>query len=176
MAKSSNRGLWIGISILAIGTASYLIYKKFFKSKDQKECEAQGGTWNTETKSCDLPVTEQTTNSSKDTNVAPNSTGKANLDLIIDRLTKSGKKANVSKTKDGKLYIELVSPIVPIGKDNKIQFYENDIFWYGSKKGQMISKGIYADGGRKLSVNEGRYKSLGIITNSLNDSLKKLVG
>lgn len=173
MAKSKNRGLWIGISILAIGTASYFIYKKFFKSKDQKECENQGGTWNSETKTCDLPIADEQLNQSVNSTV---STGKPNLDLIIERLTKSGKKPKVSKTKDGKLYIELVSPIVPIGKENKIQFYENDIFWYGSKKGQMISKGIYADGGRKLSVNEGRYKSLGISTNTLNDSIKKLVG
>lgn len=174
MAKSSNRGLWIGISILAIGTASYLIYKKFFKSKDQKECEAQGGTWNAETKSCDLPVTEQsTTTTPANTTIK---TGIPNIDLIIDRLALGGKTGKVSKSKDGKFFIELVEPLVPVGKNNKIQFYENDMFWIGTNKGEEISKGIYADGGRKLVVTKGKNKGLNAITNSLYDTVKKVVG
>lgn len=178
MAKSSNRGLWIGISIIAIAGVSYFVYKKFFKSssKDQKDCEDKGGTWNAETKSCDLPVESNTSNpnsSPANTNIK---TGKNNIDTIIDRLAASGKKGKVAKSKDGRYYIQLAEPLIPVGKNNKIQFYDNDKFWIGTDKGKEISRGIYADGGRTMVVTSGKNKGINATTNSLYDTIKKILG
>ena len=175
MAKNnkSNRGLWIGVSVVVLAGVGYFVYKKFFKNSDKKaqeECEASGGTWNTETKSCDLPTQQSSTSSPANDSIK---TGKANIDLLLSRL---GTKGKLSKSKDGKYFVEIIDPIVPVGKDNKIQFYENDMFWIGSKKGTMISKGIYADAGRKMSITEGKNKGINAVTNSLYDTVKKVIG
>ena len=180
MDKSNDKDLRLGISIFVIGIVSYFVYKKFFKSKDQKECEKKGGIWNSETKSCDLSSTQQiipNDNIINPVKPTPNKiikTGKPNIDLIIDRLANIGKTAKIYKSKNGKFFLELVEPLVPVGKDNKIQFYENNNFWYGTKKGKTISKGLYADGGRKLSVITGKNKGVNASTNSLYDTINKI--
>lgn len=50
---SEKIGIVIGVLIL-LGGGSFLIYRKLTKNK--RECEAKGGTWDKETKSCKLPV------------------------------------------------------------------------------------------------------------------------
>jgi hypothetical protein len=172
--SKSNRALWIGASVLVLAGVGYFVYKKFFKNSDKKakeECESNGRTWNSETKSCDLPEESSTTSSSTQSSTPKTEikTGKANIDLLMSRL---GSKGRLSKTNNGKYFVEILDPFVPIGKNNKIQFYETDIFWFGSKDGKMIAKGIYGDGGRKLVVTEGKNKGINAITNSLYDSVK----
>ena len=59
MAKSAKwttgerLGVVIGVLIL-LGGGYYLIYRRL--TKNRRECEAKGGTWDAETKSCKLPV------------------------------------------------------------------------------------------------------------------------
>lgn len=173
MAKGSNRLLWIGLSVVLIGGASYLLWKKFRKpsddEKNQKDCEDAGGTWNAETKSCDLPQNSSDSSPSANDTIK---TGKANIDLLLSRL---GNKGKLSKSKDGKYFVEVIEPVIPIGKDNKIQFYDNDMVWIGSKSGTMISKGIYADAGRKISITEGKNKGRSATTNSMYDTVNKII-
>jgi outer membrane protein OmpA-like peptidoglycan-associated protein len=53
---SEKIGIVIGVLIL-LGGGSFLIYRKLTKNK--RECEAKGGTWDKETKSCKLPVKKE---------------------------------------------------------------------------------------------------------------------
>jgi hypothetical protein len=173
MKKDNNRILWIGVTAVLLGGLSYFLWKKFRKpseeEKNQKDCEDSGGIWNAETKSCDLPQTLENLQTASN----PIKTGKKNIDTLISGL---GTKGKLSKTKDGKYFVEVIEPIVAIGKDNKLQFWENDMFWFGTKKGKLISKGIYADGGRKMSITEGKNKGKNAVTKSMYDTVKIIIG
>ena len=139
---SEKIGIIIGVLIL-IGGGSFLIYRKL--TKDKRECEEKGGTWDSKTKTCKLKVVEEVVKKAYD-----NLNFESGKSKIIPSSYNSLNELAEYLTGNVKLNIEIVGHTDSQG--DEVYNQKLSLSRANSVANYLIDKG----------VNKGRIKTLGL--------------
>lgn len=141
MTRSAKIGLIVTLSVLTVGgIIGYYIWKSNKDKKDGKKDDKKTDDKNTSDTGTGANLVPD-----------PNDTTKTTTTTIsnFEQL-----RANLGKT--AVLNADKTVLITDIKGEKQVDFYKNNRFFITGKKGELVKKGTYLDGGKKLIVDGGK--------------------